>query len=270
MNHTATPSGGPLGGATAGITQRTDAADPATSVASGTAARLGAPERSPRSPATWVEQKPARPREPKPEPRAPTVHLGLTDAPTKAAFNAPVSTVFGYATRTLLEWVAVFGGALLAALLIKTFLVQAFQIPTESMVSTLQIGDRVLVNKLSYHIGDIERGDVVVLHRPPAARSGADNTDLIKRVIGLPGETVDCVVGQVTINGVPLEEKWLPRPFPSENCGGAHVLGPHELFLMGDNRPFSRDSRSFGPVPEDLVVGRAFIRVWPLRRVGAL
>ena len=264
MKHTAAVSGGPLGGATAGITQRTDAGEP-NATTGAPVSPLGKPGRSPRSPATWVEHK----TRPFSDARSPLLPPEVGDRATDAPLP-PAATVTGYKTRTLLEWIAVFSGALLAALLIKTFLLQAFVIPSESMVSTLEIGDRVLVNKLSYRVGTIERGDVVVIHRPPAARSGADNTDLIKRVIGLPGETVDCVVGQVTINGEPLQEQWLPRPFPTENCGGAHVLGPHELFMMGDNRPFSRDSRSFGPVDESLVVGRGFIRIWPLRRLGGL
>jgi signal peptidase I len=168
--------------------------------------------------------------------------------------------------RSLIEWTALLAGALLVALLVKVFLFQAFVIPSESMLPTLRVGDRVLVNKLSYDLHDVRRGDIVVFERPPAARTSTDDSDLIKRVIGLPGETVEGHDGEVFVDGRPLREPYLPpgtpiSPFPPV------TLGRGELFMMGDNRAHSNDSRFFGPVPEDLVVGRAFVRVWPL---GAL
>ena len=218
------------------------------------------PRRRPlRSPNTWVELKgpipPVLPIRPRP--------VLLTGPATPLVER-------GSGFRTWLEWVSVLGGALLAALVIKLFLFQAFLIPSASMVSTLEIGNRVLVNKLSYRMHDLHRGDVVVFHRPPAARSVDDTSDLIKRVIGLPGESIDCAGGHVTINGVALEEPWLPQPLPTDNCSGPHIVGAHEFFAMGDNRPFSHDSRFFGMVDQDLIVGRAFLLIWPFDRLHQL
>lgn len=169
-------------------------------------------------------------------------------------------------SRTLIEWTAVLAGALLVALLIKVLLLQAFMIPSESMTPSLNVGDRVLVNKLSYDLHDIRRGDVVVFRRPPAARSGADNSDLIKRVIGLPGDVVEGSRGGVFVNGRRLPEPYLPR---GEITGdfAKTTVGVGQIFVMGDNRQNSRDSRFFGTVPESLVVGRAFLRVWPLLHI---
>jgi signal peptidase I len=166
----------------------------------------------------------------------------------------------------LIEWTAVLGGALLVALVVKVFLFQAFVIPSESMVPTLEVGDRVLVNKLSYHLHDIHRGDVVVFQRPPAAVTPGDDSDLIKRVIGLPGDRVEGAGGVVRVNGRRLDEGYLPATAVTHDFDKV-VVGDHEIFVMGDNRQNSRDSRFFGPVPTNLVLGRAFARVWPL---GAL
>ena len=217
-----------------------------------------APRRPNRSANTWVERKRPRPETLRLRPRPVSVEPVVLPRPKGGAF------------RTSLEWVSVLGGALLAALMIKLFLFQAFLIPSPSMVTTLEIGNRVLVNKLSYRLHDLHRGDVVVFHRPPAAQSPGDTSDLIKRVIGLPGESIDCSGGHVTINGVVLEEPWLPRPLPTDNCGGPHIVGEHEFFAMGDNRPSSRDSRYFGMVDQDLIVGRAFLLIWPVDRVRGL
>lgn len=169
-------------------------------------------------------------------------------------------------SRVLIEWTAVLGGALLVALVVKVFLFQAFVIPSESMVPTLEVGDRVLVNKLSYRLHDVHRGDVVVFERPPAAATPGDDSDLIKRVIGLPGDTVEGSGGVVFVNGQPLDERYLPASAVTLDFARVDV-GENEIFVMGDNRQNSRDSRFFGPVPTDLIVGRAFARVWPL---GAL
>jgi signal peptidase I len=180
------------------------------------------------------------------------------------------------ATRTLVEWVLVIGGALVLALVIRTFLFAAFYIPSESMVATLEKGDRVLVNKLSYKLHDVNRGDVVVFERPP----GEPDTgikDLIKRVIGLPGETIELRDGRVIVDGRYLEEPYVHCPTPQEQYCTQPLTGEStwtipegEVFVMGDNRAFSQDGRMFGPIDEDLIVGRAFVRVWPLDHLGWL
>lgn len=185
----------------------------------------------------------------------------------------------GSPLRGILEWGAVILGALTVALLIKTFLMQAYFIPSSSMVPTLNKGDRILVNKVSYKLHDVNRGDLVVFNRPPTQPNGED--DLIKRVIGLGGETIRIENNEIFIDNRKLTEGYLPegtrtdtRFLNTDNCDdhGANfcVIKEDHVFVMGDNRLQSQDSRSFGPVSEDLIVGRAFLRVWPPREIGAL
>jgi len=171
-------------------------------------------------------------------------------------------------TRSIIEWVAVVGGALIVALVIRAFFLAAFYIPSESMVPTLQKGDRVLVNKLSYKLHDVHRGDVVVFGRPP---NEPDNgiKDLIKRVIGLPGETIEVRDCKVLINGQPLSESYV-KSWTRTCTYAPHQIGSDEVFVMGDNRDDSQDSRYFGPIKESLIVGRAFVIVWPLTHLGWL
>jgi signal peptidase I len=169
-------------------------------------------------------------------------------------------------TRQVVEWIVLVAAALVIALLIKTFLFQAFWIPSESMVPALDINDRVLVNKLSYKLHDVHRGDIVVF-RAPAEEAGIK--DLVKRVIGLPGETIEGKNGRVYIDGRLLDEPYLPkgtvsRVFPKT------TIPANSYFMMGDNRLHSKDSIFFGPIPESKFVGRAFVRFWPLNRFGFL
>jgi signal peptidase I len=172
-------------------------------------------------------------------------------------------------SRTIVEWIAVIGGALVVALLIKTFLIQAFYIPSSSMEPTLDVGDRVLVNKLSYRLHDVNRGDLVVFELPEGQSEGA--RDLIKRVIALPGETVEGRDGVVVIDGRVLDEPYLPEGARTEAFDPVEVP-EDQVFVMGDNRSpgGSRDSRIFGPIAQDDIVGRAFVRVWPLGALGFL
>ena len=171
-------------------------------------------------------------------------------------------------TRSAIEWVAVIVGALVVALVVKTFLIQAFYIPSESMVPSLKVGDRVLVNKLSYTTGDIERGDVVVFARPGGP--GSDGIeDLIKRVVGLPGETVEGRDGRVYVDGEELPETYLPDGVETSAFPPYEVPEDH-VWVMGDNRGASDDSRRFKAVPTSDVVGRAFVIIWPLTELGTL
>ena len=171
-------------------------------------------------------------------------------------------------TRSILEWVAVVGGALLVALVIRAFFLAAFYIPSESMAPTLEKGDRVLVNKLSYKLHDVNRGDVVVFERPPNEPDNGIKA-LIKRVVGLPGETVEVRNCTVVIDGRALEEPYVKEW--SRTCTAPAVTVPsNEVFVMGDNRDDSQDSRFFGPISQDLIVGRAFVLVWPLTNLGWL
>jgi signal peptidase I len=171
-------------------------------------------------------------------------------------------------TKSAIEWVAVIVGALVVALVVKTFLIQAFYIPSESMVPTLEVGDRVLVNKLSYTTGDIGRGDIVVFARPGGA--GADGIeDLIKRVVALPGETVEGRDGNVYVDGQELVEDYLPEGVETSVFPPYEVPEDH-VWVMGDNRAASDDSRRFKAVPIADVVGRAFVTIWPVTELGTL
>ena len=170
-------------------------------------------------------------------------------------------------TRVALEWAVVLVGAVLVALVLRASLFQAFWIPSESMETTLLINDRVLVNKISYRLHDIHRGDVVVFARPD--EEPGEIRDLIKRVIGLPGETVEGHDGSIYINGQRLDEPYLDSGIVTEDFDPV-VVPEDQVFVMGDNRGESYDSRFFGPVGEERVVGRAFVLFWPLNRVASL
>lgn len=175
------------------------------------------------------------------------------------------------ALRQAVEWTVLIGSALVIALLIQRFAFQPFWIPSASMYPTLQEGDRVIVNKLSYKLHDVHRGDIVVFEAPPGEGSPSIK-DFVKRVVGLPGDEVDVHDGHVYIDGEQLPENYLPEG--TITTPGAQEL-PMEVpagsvFVMGDNRSDSRDSREFGPIPESSVVGRVFVRLWPLNRFDML
>lgn len=183
--------------------------------------------------------------------------------------NVPVSTTTSPAkrsgSRNLIEWVIVIVCALLVAFAVKTFLLQAFYIPSPSMTPTLMVDDRVLVNKLSYDLHGVDRGDVVVFRSPtPAAEK-----DLIKRVVGLPGDIVEGRDGHVMINGTVLEESYLPDGVTTGTFP-AVTLADDRYWMMGDNRSNSSDSRVFGAIDESLIIGRAFVKVWPIGSFGLL
>ena len=191
-----------------------------------------------------------------PPPSAP----GEPAAPTPAGGKAP-RKVSGL--RNAVEWVAIIAGALVVAFVVKTFLVQAFYIPSGSMLPTLQEQDRVLVNKLSYDLHDVHRGDIVVFKGPEQAKGQVK--DLIKRVIGLPGDTVEAHDGQIFINGQTLREPYLGPGITTGPLEPQHIA-PHHYWVMGDNRGNSKDSRFFGAIDKSLIIGRAFVRVWPVGR----
>ena len=187
--------------------------------------------------------------------------------------------------RAFIEWAVLIVSAVLIAIVIKTFLFQAFYIPSESMVPTLEVGDRVLVNKLSYDLHDLHRGDIVVFEAEPNDRwHHAGIADLVKRAIALPGETItQCEGDRICINGRLLDESYLPKvdgklivtDMPEE-IPGCDVDSPPngckvpagQVFVMGDNRTNSSDARVNGPIKESSIVGRVFLRIWPPGRIG--
>jgi signal peptidase I len=166
--------------------------------------------------------------------------------------------------KQTIEWVLLVGGALVLALVIKTFLVQAFYIPSESMVPTLRTNDRVLVNKLSYKLHHVHRGDIVVFSKPENEVS--DIKDLVKRVIGLPNETIEAHDNHIYVNGKQLPEKYLPDGTITSDFEPVKIP-KGRIWVMGDNRTRSEDSRVFGPIKESSIVGRVFIRIWPPNRL---
>lgn len=190
--------------------------------------------------------------------------VGTTDAPEPSALDDESSEGAG-TLRNVVEWMAVLVGAIVVALIVRTYLLQAFSIPSSSMENTLEIRDRLLVNKLSYHFGDVQRGDIVVFERPDSLPSPYD--DLIKRVIGLPGDVLEGRDNQVFVNGEALVEPYLAADVRINDFGPIEVPADH-VFVMGDNRGDSTDSRVFGPIEIDRIEGEAFLRYWPLPRIG--
>ena len=178
--------------------------------------------------------------------------------------------------------------AVVLAVLLRTFVAQAFSIPSESMLPQLEVGDRVVVSRLAYDVHDPRRGDIVVFDAPGEERSHpgvvrrgvevvlesvglrqASTEEFIKRVIALPGETIEGRDGFVIVDGQFVIEPYLPPGTVTSDFGP--VLVPDgRLFVMGDNRGNSMDSRRFGPIPIDTVVGRAIVRLWPPGRTAFL
>ena len=172
--------------------------------------------------------------------------------------------------------------ALLLFLVLRTFIIEARYVPSPSMRPTIIEWDRFLVEKVSYRFREPKRGDIVVFHPTEEAKALANEEqrrrgehpvkldDFIKRVIGLPGETVEISEGKVWINGVPLTEKYIsPDRRPIYEFGPV-TLGEDEYFVLGDNRNQSWDSHYWGFLPRKNIVGRAFWRFWPLKRMGII
>jgi signal peptidase I len=176
------------------------------------------------------------------------------------------------AARAFLDWVIVVGVALFVAIMVRTFLLAHFVVEGDSMLTTLHSGDRVFVNKLSYRLHDPNRGDVVVLHE----LTGVSERDLIKRVIALEGEQIwiencEVFIDEDPADGGAVPAKKLVEPYldPAIVANtawcqfGPVIVPPDSVFVMGDNRPASSDSRGLGPIPVDDIVGRAFVVFWP-------
>jgi signal peptidase I len=200
-----------------------------------------------------------------------------TDAPDDDSVPTPLNK---RSYRSVVEWTLIVMAVLVCTVLLRSYVVQSFSIPSPSMAPTLQVGDRIIVNKRSYDFHGVHRGDIVVFARPPL--EDQEYADLVKRVVGLPGETISSRGCKILINGKVLAEPWLPPgpascstalpddSHPQYNLPGPFKIPAGEYYMMGDNRTDSQDSRFFGPIPESLMVGRAEAVVWPLGRVKGL
>jgi signal peptidase I len=171
--------------------------------------------------------------------------------------------------RVVGEWVVVVIVAVTVSLLVRSYAFQTFYIPSASMEPTLQVGDRLMVNKLSVEFGTINVGDVVVFKAPTAENCGEKVADLVKRVIGTPGDVLTSKGNTIYVNGIPLDEKW-PHTEPLGPAIGRVTVSANQYFVLGDNHSDSCDSRSWGTVPRSDIIGKAFVRFWPLSRVAWL
>lgn len=189
----------------------------------------------------------------------------LTPAPQTTA--SPASKGVWQQQKENLRLLAI---ALALALFIRTFIAEPRYIPSDSMLPTLHIGDRLVVEKVSYRLHAPQQGDIVVFEPPDALLAQGFTSDqaLIKRVIGLPGQTVKVEAGTVYLDNQPLQESYIAEP-PSYQM--SPVLVPeHSLFVMGDNRNNSNDSHEWGVLPAERVIGRAVFRFFPVDRLGAV
>lgn len=167
------------------------------------------------------------------------------------------------AQRKVIEWVSIALVALLLALGIRTFVFQAFFVPSGSMIPTLQLGDRILVQKLFFSAAGLHTGDIVVFHGPAAdVNCGSYEPILVKRVIGLPGETVESKGNTVYLNNKALKEPWLAADTPLGKPIAKETIPTGHYFMMGDNREISCDSRYWGTIPGSTIVGKVFILWW--------
>jgi signal peptidase I len=161
----------------------------------------------------------------------------------------------------LISFVLVFG-------FVRPVVASPFYVGSESMVPTLKVWDRVLINKLAYDLEEPQRGDIVLFESPDGGEE-----PLIKRVVGLPGDRLELRNGELFINGERVEESYLERRSCARGMPKTCSFGPksvpqNHVFMMGDNRTNSLDSRFFGPVPEENLIGEALFRFWPPRRAG--
>jgi signal peptidase I len=171
--------------------------------------------------------------------------------------------------RVLAGWVLPLVAALLLALGLRAFAFQAFSIPSASMEPTLGIGDRILVWKAFFTWHDVRQGDIVVFTHPPHDHCpGPPHADLVKRVIALPGQTIYSAGNSIYVDGRRLPESYLPprdplgSPIPAASWAHPFHVPPGEFYVMGDNRQFSCDSRSWGPIQANSIIGKVVLLFW--------
>jgi signal peptidase I len=201
-------------------------------------------------------EQPQAPNQPDPQPENPTSE---TPAPKENPWAETIKTIG-------LSAVLAFG--------IRTFVAEARYIPSGSMLPTLQINDRLIIDKISYNFSNPKRGDIVVFNPTAALEQQKFKDAFIKRVIGLPGDRVDVRNGKVFINGKVLKEKYIDEA-PKYNWSSTEltpdgIVPPGHYLVLGDNRNNSYDSHYWGFVPKDKIVGKAIVRFWPIDRAGGI
>lgn len=177
--------------------------------------------------------------------------------------------------KFLLEFIQSIVLALSVFVLFYLFVAQPNEVKGSSMFPTFKNGEYLLTEKLSYQFGDPKRGDVVIFKAPPSEPCAADECEYIKRVIGVPGDKVMVQDGDVFVNGEMLDQSFLPeKVYTSEGEymeeGVEKEVPKNEYLCFGDNRPNSRDGREFGPIKRDTIIGKAFLRYWPLSSAGLI
>ena len=165
-------------------------------------------------------------------------------------------------TREVIGYLIAIISAVVLAILIRTFIFEPFIVPTPSMEQTLMVGDKVIINKLSYNFTDVERGDVIAFHSPIE-----EGKELVKRAIAIEGDEISLTSeGEIFINGERLDEGYLPDGQDIKYLNQVITVGEDEVFVMGDNRNNSFDSRFFGNICEDKIFGKFVIIYWPPSR----
>jgi len=167
------------------------------------------------------------------------------------------------------EWAAIIAVAVALSLFVRVFVFQTFYIPSGSMEPTLLVGDRIIIDKLAVDFGTVNRGDIVVFHAPPAVATqcGDADVDLVKRVVGVPGDRISSSGNNILINGNVLHERWTHNEPLGPAITPLTVTAGH-YFVVGDNHNNSCDSRFWGLVPKGNIIGKVFLRVWPLNRLS--
>ncbi len=171
--------------------------------------------------------------------------------------------------RAGIEWVTIIGIALLVSAFARVFVFQTYYIPSASMEPTLLIGDRIIVDKLSVTFGTVNTGDIIVFKAPAAVATqcGDSVSDLVKRVVGVPGDKVSSKGDTILINGVALKENWPHNEPLGARFIEKQVVPANSYFVIGDNHPDSCDSRYWGYVPRKNIIGKVFVRIWPFSRL---
>jgi signal peptidase I len=205
---------------------------------------------------------------PSPDPPASVVAPSPEEVPEESPPREPSTQPPEHKARpfqSLIELLHDLAIAVVVCVVLITYVVQAFKVQGTSMSPELLDGERILVNKFLYRFGDIERGDVVVFWYPEDPE-----LSFIKRVVGLPGETVEVQSGKVYVDAVLIDEPYVIVDNADHRSFASQEIRPGHYFVLGDNRRGSNDSRSWGLVPERYIYGKAFVKIWPPKDVGAI